>query len=474
LRGIPQASRAALKLPDLISAPWAIQPEKLSEILAIYATHFRGENIDKSQVEARLGRPLANEQQEYRIREGGIAVLPIDGVLAPKANLFTQISGGASASMLDTQVQSAIADPRVKALVLAIDSPGGSVFGSPELAATIRTLSAEKPIIAVGEGMMASAAYWIASSANAVFLSGPTVHAGSIGVVMAHEFDPRAHPAGGKTTEITAGRYKRIASDKAPLTEEGRAYLQERVDHLYSVFVDAVADNRGVTAQQVLAQMADGRVFVGQQAIDAGLADGFMTVDAAVEQLAQDTTSYSKRRRAKPMAAARVQPIVTPAGAVKMDRTQLETEHPALFAQLRAEFSAEGAEAERTRIQNVEAAALPGHEALIAALKFDGKTSGGDAAMAVNSAERALRNKAAATLSSEAPNPLKPAAAPTVETGEPDPMADQSKPIEERCKAKWDSDAATRAEFTNLAAFTGWAKAHASGKVRVLTTRAAA
>lgn len=462
-----------MKLLDLLNAPWAIQPEKLSEILAIYAARVHGEKLDLDAVEARMGRPLANEQQEYRVREGGIAVLPIDGVLAPKANLLTQISGGSSAQMLDQQVQSAIADPRVKALVLALDSPGGSVFGSPELAATIRELSAIKPIIAVGEGMVASAAYWIASAANAVFLSGPTVHAGSIGVVMAHEYDPRNHPAGGRVTEITAGRYKRIASDKEPLSEEGRAYLQARCDHLYAVFVDAVAEHRGVAVEHALAQMADGRVFVGQQAIDAGLADGFLTVDAAVEQMATDPARYAKRRRAPmPRKSAAMQPSPA-AGATTMDRNQLETEHPALFAQLRAEFTADGASAERTRIQQVEAACLAGHEALIAGMKFDGKSSGADAAMAVLAAEKSLRSKAALALASDAPAPAKPAATPAVEAGAQDPMADTSKPLEERCKAKWDSDPKVRAEFTSLAAFTAINKAEEAGQVRVLNKRAA-
>jgi ClpP class serine protease len=299
------------------------------------------------------------------------------------------------------------------------------------------------------------------------------VHAGSIGVVMAHEYDPRNHPAGGRVTEITAGRYKRIASDKEPLSEEGRAYLQARVDHLYSVFVDAVAEHRGVSAEHALSQMADGRVFVGQQAIDAGLADGFLTVDAAVEQMATDPARYAKRRRA-PMARKSAAAQPTPAaGATTMDRKQLETEHPALFAQLRADFAAEGASAERTRIQAVEAACLAGHEALIAGMKFDGKSTGADAALAVLDAEKSLRSSAAAALAKDAPAPLKPTATPAVDAPAQDPMADTSKPVEERCKAKWDSDQKVRAEFTSLAAFTAMTKAEEAGNVRVLTKRAA-
>jgi capsid assembly protease len=134
-----------LKLLDLLTNAWAIQPEKLSEILAIYATHLRGEQIDIKGIEARLGRPLASEQQDYSVRDGGVAVLPIEGVIAPKANLFTQISGGTSAQMVQTQLESALVDARVKSIVLAIDSPGGSIFGTPELAATVREMAQTKP-----------------------------------------------------------------------------------------------------------------------------------------------------------------------------------------------------------------------------------------------------------------------------------------------------------------------------------------
>jgi len=477
-----------MKLIDILTSPWAIGPEKLREIQSLYATLLRGEKIDVDAIEARLGRPLSNEQQDYVLRDGGVAVLPIEGVLAPKANMFTRISGGSSAQMLNTQVESAIADPRVKALVLAIDSPGGSVFGGPELAATVRELSKVKPIVTVSDAMLASMAYWIGAAANRVFISGPTVHAGSIGVVATHEYNPRAL-AGAQITEITAGRYKRIVSDNKPLDEEGKAYIQARVDHLYSVFVDAVADYRGTTAAMVLERMADGRTFVGQQAIDNGLVDGFATVDAVVEQLATDPQRYSARRRAefaKPAASAAAvvpsteasaasedPPATAPKGTL-MDRTTLEKEHPQLFAALRDEFTTAGAAAERARIQAVEQAVLPGHEALIASLKFDGKTSGGDAALAVNAAERNVRDAQAKALAKDAPAPAKPAATPAVEPAKQPAAADKSLPVEDRCKAAWAEDAAVRAEFTTLAAYTAFMKANEGGSVRVLGAKRAA
>ena len=429
-----------MKLLDLITSPWAILPDQLFELQAIYAAHLRGEKINIDAIEARLGRPLANEQQAYEIRQGGVAVLTLDGVMAPKANLFMRISGGVSTQMANTQVESALADPRVTALLLAIDSPGGSVFGTPEFGATVQELAKIKPIVTVSEATLASAAYWVGSAANAVYISGPTVQVGSIGVVASHKYNPQA---AGTTTEITAGKYKRIASPEAPLSKEGLAYLQSHVDHLYSVFVDAVAANRGTTADAVLEHMADGRVFIGQQAIDRGLVDGYSTVDAMVEQLATNPAKFAKRRKAifalgglPPQSAGaqaganETEPVLLDNSNPEtkgstMDRATLEQQHPALFAQLQAEFSANptaaatatataaGAAAERQRIADVRAQTLPGHETLVEQLAFDGKTTGSEAAMAVMAAERARIAGAAAAHAADAPNAVQHSAAPS-------------------------------------------------------------
>lgn len=417
-----------MSLLDLLRAPWAIQPEKLLEIQSIYATHLRGEKIDLEGLEARMGRPLANDQQEYQLLEGGVAVLPIEGVLAPKANLFMRISGGASTQMLQQQVESAGADPRVRALILSIDSPGGSVHGSPELAATIAEVAAEKPIVTLGTANVASAAYWIAAAANSIYITGPTVLVGSIGVVATHDYSPRS--PGRVVTEVTAGKYKRIATSNEPLTDEGRAYLQSQVDHLYSVFVDSVAANRQATTEQVLEHMADGRVFVGQQAIDAGLVDGVSTLGALAAQLAANPAAFAKRRKAVFAMAGSSSPS---AGAAPKDKPQprerktamsgdtnpitrasFEQDHAALFAQVRSEFMVLGASQERDRIQAVlaEGQGMPGHDKLINALAFDGKTTGAEAAQQVLKAERDARAAAAKAHADDAPAAAKPSAAP--------------------------------------------------------------
>jgi signal peptide peptidase SppA len=419
-------------LIDLLRGSWAIVPGRLDEIQAIYAAHALGEHANLAAIEARLGRPLANEQQEYAMRDGGVAVLPIEGVIAPKANMFTRISGGASAQMLTQQVQSLRADMRVRSAIIALDTPGGAVFGIPELAAEIRALAAEKPVVAVSTGQMASAGYWIGSAANAVFASGVTDVIGSIGIVMRHTWDPKAQ----NTTEITAGRYKRIASDTAPLSTEGKAYLQQMVDASYEAFVETVADNRGVSVDAVLEHMADGRVFVGRQARAAGLIDGFATVDDLVEQLATNPGQFAQRRRAQiqgadvtpsPQASAApavaaVQPSESQPKGVAMTPQELvakiAAENPEAAALLRAEGAAIGAESERQRIAAVREQLMPGHEALIERLAADGKTTGPEAAMAVLAAERSARQAQATARAADAPQPVKLDPAPDAPEGE--------------------------------------------------------
>jgi signal peptide peptidase SppA len=402
-----------MKLLDVLTAPWAIEPAKLLEIQAIYATHLRGDKIDIAAIEAKLGRPLANEPKGYEIQDG-VAVLPLEGVIAKRANLFSQISGGVSTELVGRDFKAAQADPAVHSIILAIDSPGGTVDGTINLANLVA--ASDKPVVALASGTMASAAYWIGSAANSVYITDATTIVGSIGVVATHTDVSKAQAASGvKTTEIAAGKYKRIASSYEPLTKEGRQTIQDQVDYTYALFVDAVAKQRGVSTDKVLSDMADGRIFIGQQAIDAGLVDGVSTLDALVAQLNQARTSGAPiARRASGNHGAGVAPIPTTLeGAVMpITRDQIAAEAPDVLAAIQAE----GASAERARIQAIESQAIPGHEALIATLKFDGKSTAGDAAMAVLAAEKQTRSAQAAALASDAPAPLPLVPAATVES----------------------------------------------------------
>jgi len=268
-----------MKIIDILTSPWAIMPEKLYEIQEIYSTHLRGEKIDIAAIEAKIGQPLENEAKEYDV-VNDMAVIPMHGVIAKRANLFTRVSGGLSTELAARDIADALNDPDIKGILLDIDSPGGPVDGTLELANIVFEGRDQKPIVAYSDGLMASAAYWIGSAADKLYISGDTVQTGSIGVVATHvDYSQYEKRVGIKTTEIYAGKYKRMVSQYKPLSKDGKDLLQDRVDYVYTVFVDAVARNRGVSSETVLENMADGRVFIGNQGINAGLVDGVSTLD---------------------------------------------------------------------------------------------------------------------------------------------------------------------------------------------------
>jgi signal peptide peptidase SppA len=413
-----------MKLLDVVNAPWAITPEYLREIRGIYETHLRGEKISIPDVEAKLGRPLEKPETAMEVIDG-VAVVRLDGPLARRMNLMGRVSGGTSTELIARDLRQAADDPSIKGIVLDINSPGGTVDGTQELAGLVDALP--KPVVALARGVMASAAYWIGSAADAVYLADRTTAVGSIGVVATHVDVSRAEQAAGiKTTEITAGRYKRIASNYQPLTDEGRSAIQDQVDAIYSVFVEDVAINRKTSIDDALTRMADGRIFIGDAAIAAGLADGYSSLDLLISGLsggAQKTPGFAA------LADGVSAPITIEEEVMNMTAKELQEKYPEAVAEIREEIlgsldiegdiknaHAAGAAAERERIQSVRTQSLPGHEALIEALAMDGKTTGPEAAVAVLNAEKSARAKALADFQSSGPEPV-----PAAEPGEEGP-----------------------------------------------------
>lgn len=122
--------------------------------------------------------------------------------------------------------------------------------------------------------MVASAAYWIASAAQSLHLASNTTGAGSIGVLATHvDISGLEERAGVRRTEIVAGKFKASGSPHKPLSAEGREVLQAQVNYLYGLFVADVAAHRRINQATAL-KMADGRVYMGTQAVNAGLVDG--------------------------------------------------------------------------------------------------------------------------------------------------------------------------------------------------------
>lgn len=224
--------------------------------------------------------PDPKERDDFMLRDG-VAIIPITGALSKRRSFWSYFFGGASYADLTEIFLDALEDPDVQAVLFDVDSPGGTVNGVEAFASLIFESRKKKPCVAFAGGNMASCAYWIGSSANRV-IAEATAQVGSIGVYTIHsDYSEAEKKYGIKRTVVRAGKYKAIGEE--PLTPDRKKFLQDQVDYLYSLFIDTVARNRDVDSESVEADMADGRMFIGQQAVDAGLADAVGNIETAIE-----------------------------------------------------------------------------------------------------------------------------------------------------------------------------------------------
>ena len=173
-------------------------------------------------------------------------------------------------------------DPSVVAIVLRIDSPGGAVAPSQEIYDEIVRCKDAKPVIASLGNIAASGGYYIAAATSAI-VAAPGTLTGSIGVIMEFRGLRQLADKVGITEEVVkSGPFKDIGNPMRPVTDSERKLLQGMVDDVYGQFVDAVASGRGIDPEKVR-QLADGRLYSGQQAKAAGLVDELGGYTRAIE-----------------------------------------------------------------------------------------------------------------------------------------------------------------------------------------------
>lgn len=419
--------------------PWAILPDTLETILSIAGRY----NDDPESVAAKLGRPMSNTRT-VSLR-GDTAVIPVRGPISRYMNIFSEISGGTSVEVLATDFQKALDDPGIGSIVLDIDSPGGTVAGVSEFASMVA--GAEKPVTAYVSAMGASAAYWIASAADRIVLS-DTASVGSIGVVATIRTDKAANQI-----EIVSSQSPNKRVDVE--TDEGRTQIQSHIDKLANVFISAVATGRGVDEETVMSKFGHGGLLVGDDAVSAGMADEVGSLESVIAAM------VGTKRGVEIMAEAKS------TDSPKITREYLAANHSAMVEDIKtegyelgmADGIKAGAEQERTRIQDVEAQSMAGHEPLIASMKYDGKTTGAEAAIAVLQAEKTARASVASQIAAETPAPVPSVAA----EGAVDNL-----PMEDRCKAKWAESPEIREEFGNIEAYIAYVGANDRGSIKVL------
>jgi signal peptide peptidase SppA len=269
----------------VMNTPWAILPEKLAVILDVLRYHAEGGKLTTEEVRERVGAVTRPTEQAVRTGTGAIAVLPLYGIIAHRAGILTESSGGTSTERFAARFRELVADPGVGAIVLDVDSPGGTVDGVDELSTEIYRARGSKPIVAVANSLAASAAYWIASAADEVVVT-PSGEVGSIGVLTAHE-DQSAllEREGVKVTLLSAGKYKAEGSPYEPLGEEARAAIQARVDDYYAMFTLAVARNRKAPVAAVRDGYGEGRVVGAREALQFGMVNEIGTLEATIERV---------------------------------------------------------------------------------------------------------------------------------------------------------------------------------------------
>ena len=406
----------------LLNTPLLLHPQKLDAIIAGLGQRLLG--VDGIQIDpATLGTGAALPAEMFTTRRGertergyravdGVAVISAMGGLVHRTRLAADSSLLIGYNDLAADLEDALAQADVHAIALVLDSPGGEVSGAFELAERIYGARGRKPIVAVADGMAASAAYLAASAADEVVLT-PTSYVGSIGVVMRHVDFSRALANDGITvSHIFAGEHKIDGNPYQPLPDAVRAALQADIEGLYQMFVQAVAKHRGLSEQAVRDTRAG--VYRGVAAVAARLADRIGTVDAVVAELAarrnhaaSGGVAFSLQPQEISMTQASANAAAAapaaPAGATATTTTTAAAPATASQADL-DKARAEGAAAERARVtaitSHANAAANPAITQQCIATGLSAEQAKGflDAAPAAGAVASAASNQFAAAM----------------------------------------------------------------------------
>lgn len=321
-------------LGKLYDTPWYITQHGLELIASIVERKMKGEELPEDQMAEIVAKNRAVGQELELPKKPSVAVLPISGPMFPKANLMTALSGATSTEKLKSDFDKLMDSDMVKAIVLDIDSPGGAVTGTPELAQHIFEAREKKikPIYAVATGTAASAAYYIGSQADK-FIASPSAMVGSIGVVAIHtEQSKMDEKIGLKRTILSVGKHKADGNPYEELSDEAKAHRLETMQEAYDDFVSAVARGRNTTSEEVEAEYGQGRMFYPKHALKRGMIDSIETLESVVNGLSKPKTKVSEpfimnRRKKEGAKMAELTPEILASLGLAEDATNEDVEN---------------------------------------------------------------------------------------------------------------------------------------------------
>lgn len=264
--------------------PWAMLPDALSQTLELFRKIDLHLHLQQQQEIKQAARSTRGENA------GQVAVIELTGKLMKQQ---ASMGGGTSTVQARRDIRAAANDPDVSAILLRIDSPGGTAAGTEELANEVAAAKAKKPVWAYVEDLAASAAYWVASQADKI-IANATGLVGSIGTYgVVQDLSGAAAMEGVKVHVIRAGEMKGVGTPGTEITADHLADMQRVVDGLNEHFLAGVTSGReALTAKQVR-ELADGRVYIAAEAKKLGLIDAVGSFDQALSELQK---LASKRR----------------------------------------------------------------------------------------------------------------------------------------------------------------------------------
>lgn len=277
--------------------------------------------------------------------QNGVGILSIHGPLTNSDSRWNKFFGITSYGAIREAMMYAANSPEVESILLDVNSGGGAVNGVDDAAKLISMVDKNvKPVVAYTDGAMCSAAYWLGCSAREVYASNVAI-TGSIGVISTHrERSKQLKEDGIGVTVMRSGKFKALANGVEPLTSDAKAQIQGQLDAVYSIFLGHVASARGKSADAADATMAQGREFIGQQAIGAGLVDGIESFDSVMTKMqkrfaastGQDNRNFMQGTPMKKQAMTEQELAAIAAGVSVQAATEAES------AAVEASIAAEG------------------------------------------------------------------------------------------------------------------------------------
>lgn len=276
------------------------------------------ERVNSIDLRAHVGDTLAaggmsndGRSNGYEMLPGGIAVIDLAGPLMKFAG--GSMSAGTSTVNARRQIRDAASNEAVNAILLRIDSPGGTVSGTQDLADEVAAAGAIKPVEAYVEDQAASAAYWVASQASRI-VSNSSALVGCIGTYATLvDSSGAAAMKGFKVSVVRAGQFKGMGASGTEITPDHLAEAQRVVDGLNQHFLDGVASGRRMSAEAVSA-IADGRIHLAADALKMGLIDGIESFDQTVARMRANmkpVTQPKGKAMSETVSAPVAQPVVT-------------------------------------------------------------------------------------------------------------------------------------------------------------------